>query len=57
MFYDILEKKNAFLEYKNKKSEKPKNSRKKNAFLLYKNKKAKESKNWDYSMVLVKLWQ
>ena len=30
---------------------------KKNAFLRYKNKKAKESKNWDYSMVLVKLWQ
>ena len=58
MFYDILEKKNAFLEYKNKKSEKSKNSRKKkNAFLRYKNKKAKESKNWDYSMVLVKLWQ
>ena len=56
-FYDILEKKNAFLEYKNKKSEKSKNSRKKNAFLRYKNKKAKESKNWDYSMVLVKLWQ
>ena len=52
MFYDILEKKNAFLEYKNKKSEKPKNSRKKNAFLRYKNKKAKESKNWDFSMVL-----
>ena len=29
VFYDILEKKNAFLEYKNKKSEKSKNSRKK----------------------------
>ena len=29
VFYDILEKKNAFLEYKNKKSEKSKNYRKK----------------------------
>ena len=59
VFYDILERKNAFLSYKNKKFKKWKNSHfskgqenvcydileRKNAFLSYKNKKLQKSKN------------
>ena len=44
MFYDILEKKNAFLEYKNKKSEKSKNSRKKTPFCDIKTRRPKSGK-------------
>ena len=53
VFYDILERKNTFLGYKNKKFKKSKNWHFcKGPMLLiqsYKNKKFKKSKNWDFS--------
>ena len=65
MFYDIVEGRNAFLDYRNKnlkiRQNKPEkcvlNQKKvfydilddRNAFLDYKNKKLKKSKNWDFS--------
>ena len=63
VFYDILEGKNVFLGYKNKKIKKSENwhfnidqenvfydiLERKNAFLGYKNKKFKKLKNWHFS--------
>ena len=48
VFYDILQRKKAFLGYKNKKFKQSKNWDF-SSFLGYKNDKFKKSKNWDFS--------
>ena len=66
VFYDILERKNVFVGYKNKKIKKSENwhfnidqenifydiLERKNAFLGYKNKKFKKLKTWHFSKVV-----